>query len=103
MKELPEEQLQVTNNVAASRWEAAVGGHTAFAEYFVRGNVVTFPHTVVPNELEGRGIASALAKTALDDARTRRLTVIPRCPFFHRYIERHTEYEDLVDPSFSMR
>lgn len=103
MKELPEEQLQVTNNVAASRWEAVLDGHTAFAEYFVRGSVVTFPHTLVPAELEGRGIASKLAKAALDDARARGQTVIPRCPFFHRYIERHTEYEHLVDPSFSMR
>lgn len=100
---MPEEKLQVTNNVAAGRWEATVEGHTAFAEYFIRGNVVTFPHTVVPKELEGRGIASALARTALDDARTRGLTVIPRCPFFHRYIERHPEYADLVDPSFALR
>jgi predicted GNAT family acetyltransferase len=100
---LPEEELQVTKNVAANRWEVVLDSHTAFAEYFVRGSVVTFPHTLVPAELEGRGIASRLAKAALEDARARGLTVVPRCPFFHRYIERHPEYENLVDSSFSMR
>ena len=93
------DDLKVANNTERGRWEAEVEGHTAFAEYFLRGNVVTFPHTVVPPELEGRGIASTLAKTALDDARTHGLFVVPRCPFFRRYIERHPEYQELVEPS----
>lgn len=96
---MPETDLQPSNNVAQSRWEVVVDGHIAFAEYFHRGNVVTFPHTLVPPELEGRGITSTLARTALDDARARGYTVVPRCPFFHSYIERHPEYRDLVDPS----
>lgn len=91
-------EFSVTNNEANSRWETTVDGHTAFAEYFIRDGVITFPHTVTPKELEGRGIASRLAKTALDDARARGLSVVPRCPFFHSYIERHSEYADLVRP-----
>ena len=100
---MPGFELKVTRSEARNRWEAVVEGHTAFAEYFLRGNVVTFPHTVVPAALEGRGIGSALAKAALDDAREQGFTVIPRCPFFRAYIQRHPEYEDLVDPSFPLR
>lgn len=95
--------IAITDNHERNRWEAVVDGHTAFAEYFIRGNVITFPHTLVPKELEGRGIGSALARAALDDARARGYTVIPRCPFFRGYIERHEAYEDLVDPSFPLR
>ncbi len=93
-------QLQVTNNPARSRWEAHVDGFTAFADYTLNGRVVTFPHTVVPPQLEGRGIGSQLARAALDDARSRDLSVVPSCPFFRGFIERHREYEDLVDPAF---
>ena len=100
---MPEAELKVARSESRNRWEAVVEGQTAFAEYFLRGNVVTFPHTVVPAALEGRGIGSALAKAALDDAREQGLTVVPRCPFFRAYIQRHPEYEDLVDPSFTLR
>jgi predicted GNAT family acetyltransferase len=92
----------VTNDEVQHRFELSVDGHVAFAEYFIRGNVVTFTHTLVPNELEGKGVGSALAKAALNDARSRGLAVIPRCPFIHAYIERHPEYLDILDASFEM-
>ena len=50
----------------------------------------------MPEQLEGRGIASKLAKTALDYSRAEGLTVVPLCPFIASYIERHPEYADLV-------
>jgi uncharacterized protein len=37
-----------------------------------------------------------LIATALDDARARGLTVVPRCPFVREFIENHAEYQDLV-------
>jgi predicted GNAT family acetyltransferase len=56
-------------------------------------------HTVVPPALEGHGVASKLADAALRDARARHQTVVPRCPFVAAYIERHREYQDLLDPT----
>jgi len=48
---------------------------------------------------EGLGLGGRLARTALDDARTRGLTVMPYRPFIAGYIERHLdEYHDLVAP-----
>ena len=60
------------------------------------GDRIVFTHTLVPASLEGRGIASVLARTALDDARSRHLRVVPLCPFVRDYIERHPEYQELV-------
>ncbi len=36
-------------------------------------------------------------EAALDDIRERGLYVVPVCPFVERFIERHPEYDDLVD------
>ena len=89
----------VINNEAEHRYETTVEGRVAFAEYFVRGSVITFPHTLVPPALEGKGVGSALAKAALEGAKAGGLTVVPKCPFIRAYIDRHPEYEALVDPS----
>lgn len=86
----------VRDNPAESRYEALVDGRLAMAEYMLTGENITFTHTEVPPELEGRGIASQLARYALDDARARGLRVIPLCPFISAYIRRHSEYQDLV-------
>ena len=96
---MPAQSPVVTNNEALRRYETEVDGHTAFAEYFISDGVITFVHTLVPAELEGRGVGSALAKTALDHARARGLSVVPRCPFIRSYIDRHEEYQSLVAES----
>ncbi len=92
--------LSVRDAPERHRYEAVVDGRVAFAEYILRDAVITFVHTVVPAELEGKGVGSAIAKGVLEDARARGLSVIPRCPFIHAYISRHAEYLDLVDASY---
>jgi predicted GNAT family acetyltransferase len=48
-------------------------------------------HTETPDELEGRGIGSALVRAALDAAAAAGLTLVPRCPFAREWLERHPE------------
>jgi predicted GNAT family acetyltransferase len=86
----------IRDNPAASRYEVDVDGRLAIVQYMLTGQNITFTHTEVPVELEGRGIASQMARFALDDARARGLRVIPVCPFISAYIRRHPEYQDLV-------
>lgn len=90
------EPLQISDNPEASRYEATIGDRLAIAEYMLTGPNITFTHTEVPVELEGQGIASQLARFALEDARARGLAVIPLCPFISAYIKRHREYQPLV-------
>ena len=90
--------LLVWDNAGESRFEAEVDGHSAVADYRLDDEVITFLHTLVPPELEGRGVGSALVRAALASARSRGLRVIPRCPFFAAYIAHHPEEQDLVDP-----
>ena len=80
------------------RWEVRGGDAVvAYAEYRTSPGRITFTHTVVDPEYEGRGIGSRLARTVLDDAVKRRLRITPRCPFIRAFLERHPEYGDWVD------
>jgi len=86
----------VRNNAELKRYELDVEGHVAAAYYRLEQGVITFVHTEVPNELSGRGIGSALARGALDDARALGLKVVAQCPFIGAYIAKHDEYGDLL-------
>ncbi|HEX6159015.1 MAG TPA: tRNA glutamyl-Q(34) synthetase GluQRS, partial [Thermoanaerobaculia bacterium] len=88
----------VVNNTAESRYETTVDGEVSVAEYHREGNRITFTHTIVPEKLEGRGIAGAIVKKALDDAKAEGLEVVAQCAYVKAYIKRHPEYEDLVRP-----
>jgi predicted GNAT family acetyltransferase len=71
----------VTNNVGRSRYELVVDGVTAFAEYRLTGNRINFHHTLVPEEIGGRGVGGRLVNAALDDAESRGLEVEATCSF----------------------
>lgn len=88
--------LQIRDNSEKRRIETEVEGHLAVIEYRLAGGKIYYLHTKVPAELEGRGIASQLARFALDLAREQDLKVVPRCPFVAAFIERHPEYQPLV-------
>jgi predicted GNAT family acetyltransferase len=92
--------VEVTNDADGSRFEARVGGHPAgHLAYRLEPDRVVLVHTQTERGFEGRGVASALARAALDDARARGLLVIPRCPFVRSYLDRHPEDQDLLPPA----
>lgn len=90
--------FNVQHEPERSRYSATVEGAIAVADYHRQGNAIAFTHTEVPPEIAGRGVASALARRALDDARAAGNRVIPACEFFAHYMEAHPEYDDLRAP-----
>jgi len=86
----------VRDNKTLGRFELEQDGHVAAAYYDLAGNIITFTHTEVPDELGGKGVGSRLVKGALDQVRARGLKVVARCPFVKAYIEKHPDYGDLV-------
>ncbi len=76
----------VVNNEAESRYELAVNGHVAIADYRIEGNRIIFPHTFVPREMGGRGVGGRLVNAALDDAEARGLEIVPACSFVRRAV-----------------
>ena len=87
--------VAVDDNPMESRYEARVDGALAgVSQYELTADTIVFLHTVVAEEYEGQGVASAIARYALDDARARGLRVRPLCPYIRGWIERHPEYAD---------
>ena len=87
----------IRHNEKESQFETVVDGKTAYAAYDLEEpNRIVFTHTIVPEELSGRGIANQLVKTGLAHAREKKLTVVPQCSFVAAFIKRHPEYEDLT-------
>ncbi|MEU9330897.1 GNAT family N-acetyltransferase [Streptomyces canus] len=96
--------VEVSDRPEAKRYEARVDAQprvAGVAEYIRTTELVAFVHTEVAPEYEGRGVGSALVRTALDEARASGLRVLATCPFFAGWIARHPEYQDLLYQSRS--
>src|SRR5215831_20451984 len=92
------EAIVVEQNEARNRYEVRADGMMAVLTYARADDQVVFLHTLVPEPLEGRGIASQLAHTALEDARAAHLQVVAQCPYVAAYIRRHPEYLEILTP-----
>jgi len=88
--------VDVKNNPSHGRFEVHMEGAEAYLRYQQKGELIYLIHTEVPEELEGQGIGSALAKTGLEYARESGLRVIPLCSFVQSYLKRHPEYQELL-------
>ncbi|MDO4427803.1 MAG: GNAT family N-acetyltransferase [Moraxella sp.] len=81
--------MHITHNPTTQRFETTIDGHTAFLSYeVIDDNALNYNHTIVPPELGGRGVGTALVKFALDYAKDNGKTVVPTCSFVARYLEK---------------
>ena len=92
---------EVKDNAAQNRYELVRDGVLAIETYVRTPGVVDIQHALVPKEAEGRGMATALTRGALDLIRARGEKVIPTCPFVYVYMRKHPETQDLLaDPQY---
>ena len=87
---------EVAHNEKARRFEIRSDGQTAFLQYELAKGSIALVHTEVPPALEGRGMGGALARAALEHARTEHLPVLVSCPFVAAFVRKHPEYEPLL-------
>lgn len=89
--------MNITHNLATQRFETTIEGHTAYLSYDkVDDTTLDYNHTIVPSELGGRGIGTALVKHALDYVKAQGLKVVPSCSFVRHFISKDSDYADLV-------
>jgi predicted GNAT family acetyltransferase len=86
----------VIDNKAQHRFELAVEGGIAFANYRLMPQALIITHTETPRALRGRGIASELVQGALELIRADGHKVIAGCGFVADYLRKHPDYSDLV-------
>ena len=90
------QELNIVHNEQGKRFETSIDGHTGYISYQDRGDKLVYDHTIVPDELGGRGVGSALVKYALNYARENDKKIVPQCSFVASYIDKHPEYQDLL-------
>ena len=81
--------VDVVHRPEQSRFEAEVEGEVAFLSYERTDGSAVMTHTIVPPQLEGRGIAGHLAQTAVGWARAEGLEVEPQCSYVRGWLAKH--------------
>lgn len=88
--------IEITHNTSENRFETTIEGQTGFISYQDQGDSIVYDHTIVPPELGGKGVGSALVKHALQYASQQHKKVVPSCSFVASYIDKHPEYQSLL-------
>lgn len=88
--------IPLVKNEEAKRFELTVDGYTAFIDFKERNNVITLIHTESPEELAGRGVATALIEKTLVYLEENNYMLVPLCPLVFAYIKRHPEWVRIV-------
>lgn len=52
-----------------------------------------FFHTVVDDDYSGQGLASRLARFALDDTIEAGVPIVPVCPYIASWLQKHPDYQ----------
>lgn len=92
---------QVT--LEADRFTISVDGTQAgFTEFIDRttdsGGQRIFPHTEIDEAFGGRGLATILVGEAVESTRAAGLRIVPVCSMVAGYLDKHPEFNDMVDP-----
>lgn len=87
--------LVIEHDRTARCLETRVDGAHCVLEYTLADGVMTITHTGVPEQVGGRGIASALVQAALDAARQEGWKVLPACSYSAAWMDRHPAYQNL--------
>jgi predicted GNAT family acetyltransferase len=89
--------VTVVHHTDDEYYELLVEGQRAgLLVYHVIGSHLSITHTVIEQTYRGRGLSWALVGRALDDIRTKSVTVSNYCLVVSRFVEKNPEYRDLL-------
>ncbi|SHF44463.1 GNAT family N-acetyltransferase [Pedobacter caeni] len=91
--------LPLVKNQEAKRFELKVGEYTTFIDYKEHDKKIWLIHTEAPEELQGKGAATAVIEKTLNYIEENGYTLIPLCPLVAAYLKRHPDWNRIVDAS----
>jgi uncharacterized protein len=98
-KSMAKRESKDTVDDACQRFHLKDNGRiNGFIEYYPFKRIVIVTHTEVLPELEGKGLGSELARSAVAFFREQGKQVVPVCGFFAQFLRKHPEYMDVVTP-----
>lgn len=90
--------LPLVKNSEERRFELKVGDYTVFIDYKERGKKIWLIHTEAPEELKGKGAATAIIEKTFAYIEENGYRLIPLCPLVAAYLKRHPEWNRILDP-----
>jgi predicted GNAT family acetyltransferase len=91
-------EVAVVHAPERHRYELRDGGAViGFTRYRADGRQVVFVHTEVDEAYSGQGLASKLARSALQDVRASGRRIVPECPYIAAWLRKHHDFDDIVD------
>ena len=93
--------MEIIHDTTRNQFRIEVDGHTAHVAYQLHDGALDIRHTIVPEEIGGRGIASALVKAAYDYAREKCLKPVATCSYAVVWLQRHPEYGGELGKDFT--
>ncbi|MFD9893502.1 GNAT family N-acetyltransferase [Amycolatopsis sp. NPDC059027] len=95
-----QQNVVVTRSAEKDRYEITADGEAAgFAEFLEHEGRRVFFHTEIDERFAGRGLASALIARALELTRADGGRIVAVCPFVAKYVARHHDFDDILDPA----
>lgn len=91
--------LPLVKNQVDMRFELKIGEYTALIVYKEHGKKIWLIHTEAPEELKGKGAATAIIEKTLSYIEDNDYRLIPLCPFVAAYLKKHPEWERILDES----
>lgn len=92
-------ELTIVKDEAAGIYDATVGdqevGGLTYSDH--DGRVVLVAVSILP-QFRRHGAATQLIRHVLDDLRTQGKKATVLCPIVRTFIDKHTEYQEVVDP-----
>lgn len=92
-------ELPLVKNTEENHFELQVGTDTAFIEYKEKGRKIWLIHTESPEALQGKGAATAVIEKTLAYLEQEGYQLIPLCPLVATYLQRHTDWNRILDDS----
>lgn len=92
--------MEIIHDKDKQAFRVEVDGHNAHLTYQLIDGGLDVRHTLVPTEINGRGIASALVKAAYDYALANNLKPVATCSYAVVWLERHPEYQGAVGKDY---
>ncbi len=72
------------------------GGEAELVYAPVGDRLLEYNHTLVPPAMRGSGAGGKVVRAALEYARNNGYTVRPTCSFVQSFVERHSEYKEII-------
>ncbi|MBB2149035.1 GNAT family N-acetyltransferase [Pedobacter gandavensis] len=89
--------LPLVKNLEEHRFELKVGEYVTFIEYKERDKKIWLIHTESPEELKGKGAATAVIEKTLAYIEDNGYKLIPLCPLVAAYLKRHPDWNRIVE------